>query len=318
MISIENPWINMGISSQRRVDYQISHNIFWVTDLNGNYGFCIQAKKESFTSINTIILKGISIVKRPIEELVELFLILNDRKDWQIFHVLCEDLIEVAKSCNSNEKMISTVEIRLKRWQQLLKQERNSDFSVEKQMGLFSELLCLNDIISPKYGIITAIKSWVGPDYDKQDFLLDNMVIEVKSYRTSKGDIITISSKDQLYSEKEPFYLLSYALTTSDRGLTVEDVICTIKGKLSSELDDNLMDIFENKLMDYGYIPEIIKEPLQKFKLDNQRVFHITEDFPKISPQNIMNQIISVKYTIDLSKCKDFEIKIESLFEKGE
>jgi hypothetical protein len=39
--------------------------------------------------------------------------------------------------------------------------------NLHKQMGLFSELLCLRDIILPRYGVEQAIISWVGPDFDK-------------------------------------------------------------------------------------------------------------------------------------------------------
>ena len=312
MINVESPWNSMAPSSQRRVNSQINHDIFWITDVNGNYGFCIRARKIPFVS-NKIRLKGISILKRYNEEYVELFLVLNDKKDWQIFNVLCKDLIEVAKLYDNDERMINATEIRLKRWQQLLKHERNKEFPLEKQMGLFSELLCLKDTIAPKVGIKRAIKSWVGPDYDKQDFLLDNSIIEVKSYKTTKGDIINISSKEQLFSEKDPFYLLTYALTFSEQGDTVEDIVNSIKQVLTAEFDYDILDIFEIKLMDYGFIPEIIVEPLQNFKVDKTRAFYISDEFPRISPQNIMKQIISVKYAIDLSDCAEFEINIDSL-----
>lgn len=311
-----NPWLNMENSSQRRVDSDMSHNVFWITDLKANYGFCIQAKNSTPFTENEINLKGISIIKRTREDVVELFLILNDKVNWQIFHILCNDLIEVAKRFDTDEKMISATETRLKRWQQLLKQDRNRDFTVERQMGLFSELICLKDVISPKVGVSQAIVSWVGPEYDKQDFLLDDLVIEVKSYKTSKGELINISSKDQLYTEKDMFYLITYALTISENGSSVRDVIDDIKELLMSEESYTKMEMFENKLMDYGYIPEIIKEPLQKFILDKQKIFHISDSFPRILPQEVKHQIVSVNYTINLSECKEFEIKPEKLWKK--
>ena len=137
-------------------------------------------------------------ISRDINNGVEQFIFLNHNKDWNIFLILCRDLIEVAKKCETDQKMIRATQLRLQRWQQLLKSEFRKEFPIEKQMGLFSELLCLRDLIIPKLGVASAIKSWVGPDYDKQDFLLDTLAIEVKSYKTSKGELINISSKEQL------------------------------------------------------------------------------------------------------------------------
>lgn len=125
------------------------------------------------------------------------------------------------RNCDTSDKMISAVEIRLRRWQQLLKQDANQTFTIEKQMGLFSELLCLKEIVAAKVGIKQAVVSWVGPEFDKQDFLMDKAVIEVKSHRTSKDEIVHISSLQQLHSEKEPLLLMSYALTFSENGLSV-------------------------------------------------------------------------------------------------
>jgi hypothetical protein len=244
----------------------------------------------------------------------ELFLILNRKEDWEIFYILCEDLIATAHRYGTEEKMISAVEVRLKRWQQLLKQDRNEKLTVEIQMGLFAELVCLKDILAPNIGIKQAITSWVGPEFDKQDFLMDNAVIEVKSYRTSKGEIVHISSLQQLDSPKEPLYLLGNGLTCSENGLSIEDISQCIKELLKQESNE-LKYVFENKLMDYGYIPEIVKEPLQKFIVDNQKLYNISDSFPKIVRKNIKNEIIDVKYTIDLAQCIEYEVGLNSLFD---
>jgi energy-converting hydrogenase A subunit M len=315
MTNIESPWSNMEKSSQRRIDFNTSHNLFWITDLHGNYGFCIQAEGIVINSDNKINLKGISVIKRNSnKDYVELFLILNKKEDWQIFLSLCEDLISVTKKYDTDEKMISAVEIRLRRWQQLLKQNRNQEFTIEKQMGLFSELKCLKDVVALNDGIKQAIISWVGPEFDRQDFLMENAAIEVKSHRTSKGEIVQISSLHQLHSEKEPLFLISYALTSSENGLSVEDVSRSIRELLKSESNE-IIDLFEDKLIQYGYIPEIIKEPLQKFIVDKHKVFYISNSFPKIFPKDIKSQITSVKYSIDLSRCHEFEVEPKSFLD---
>jgi len=308
-----NPWLNMQESAQRRIESITTHNIFWVTDLEGKYGFCLQSKKN-FESIKPPAnLNGVSILKRnSTYNFGELFLILNNKEDWQIFHSLCEDLISITHKYDNDEAMINAVEVRLKRWQQLLKQDRNQDMSLERQMGLFTELLCLKDIITPKIGIEQAITSWVGADFDKQDFLLDNAIIEVKSYRTTKSPIINISSLQQLHSDKEPIFLLAYSLMQSDNGTAINSIVKDIEKLLENEPED-ILNIFENKLLEYGYIPEIVKTPFYKFIVDKTKAYYVSDNFPKISPEHVKSQIIKVKYSIDLIQCEEFEVEINSM-----
>ncbi len=281
--------------------------------MRGEYGFYIQTAKAFDDTKWTINLKGISVLKRNSEdERGELFLVLNNKDDWQIFKVLCDDLIAEALRCGSDEKMISAVETRLKRWQRLLKQELHRELTTEVQMGLFSELLCLRDVVAPKIGIEQAVHSWVGPDLDKQDFLMDKSAVEVKSYRTSKGAVASISSAQQLSSDKEFLFLIAYGLTPTENGLSIEDIAESVKDLLKTSPNE-IFDLFESKLAQYGYIPELIKEPLLKFITDKSRAYAVTDEFPKIDSKDIHSQIISVKYSIDLSRCAEFETDLNSV-----
>lgn len=306
MTSPDNPWERMGLSTRRRVVAESPHDVFWITDSAGRYGFLIATKESVMNTKTSLSLKGITVVKREVGHgNNEFILVLNHREDWNIFNALCRDLIGVIVRHEDNRKMVDAVENQLKRWQRLL-QHRPSAFTVEQQMGLFSELVCLREIVSKATGnMAEAISSWVGPDFDKQDFLISDVAIEVKSHRTSAGENVSISSANQLYCDKEPFYLISYGLTPTNSGLSVADESETVKTLCALE---QLKELFENKLLQYGYAPEIITEPLQRFIVDKVRVFKITEGFPKIVPSNLKSQITSVKYTIDLSRCEEFEL----------
>lgn len=313
MIKEKSPWDEMATSSQRRIDAEAIHNIFWITDLEGNYGFFLEIDELFENFEMPAKLKGISFLKRNSARKGELFLILNKKEDWQIFHTLCEDLIALSQKYENDLAMINAIEVRLMRWQQLLKYDITQKMTLERQMGLFSELSFLMEILIPEIGLKQAINSWVGADFDKQDFLLDNAIVEIKSYRTSKGAKISISSLEQLYSDKEPLFITSYSLTTSDNGLGLNELIHQIKVLLENEYNE-INDVFENKLLEYGYFPEIIEFKEYKFLIDKIRTFKVTDDFPKITPNNINHLITNVKYSIDLHYCEEFEIAIEDIF----
>lgn len=309
-----NPWEDMSYDAQRRAD--INKDIYWVKEPKGDYGICIEINDENDVEINDIELKDIEVLKgfHKLKGTLQWFLMLRNIEEWQIFKVLCEDLIGVATRAKSEKAMVATMEIRLRRWQNLLKQKRYISLPLEVQMGLYSELECLKNTIAPKMGLNIAIQKWVGPESDKQDFLLDASAIEVKSYRTSKGEKIIISSKEQLTSEKENLYLVTYALTKSNNGKSILTIINDIKVELEEDGNEELIDIFEFKLLDYGYSSLIHKpEHLESFIIDKIKYYEINQNFPRLTSNQIPAEIISVKYQIDMSLCEEWETQEESI-----
>lgn len=308
------PWDGMTESTKRRVDLYHNHDAYWITDLDGRFGFFINSKFVFNSTKVKIDLNGILTIKRNSEcGHGELILILSEKQNAEIFNKLCEDLISTINQHQDNDVMISAVEMRLHRWQELLKRSNDFAMSIEMQMGLFTELSFIKNILIPEIGEEQAITSWVGPDFDKQDFLLDYSVIEIKSYRTSKGSVVSISSAEQLHCEKQPLYLVTYGLTTSENGKSVKDLSDNIKETLSNK-SKLLFDVFNLKLTDYGFIPELESDPYKKFLIDSIKAFTVTSDFPKLTPPLIPTQISKVKYSIDLSSCGRFEVDITKVF----
>ena len=316
MIDNAAPWTDMGESSSRRVDTITEHDVYWVVDNYGSYGLFLQAKNEFVAEDNTISFSGIDVIKRNLNGRGELILLLNNKDDCPIFYKICEDLIATIHRYDSDAIMVNAVEARLQRWQELLKKENKRGISLELQMGLFSELSFLKDHLYPEIGLVQAITSWVGPDNDKQDFLIDDAIIEIKSHRTSKGEIASISSAAQLHSEKEPLFLVSYGLTRSENGESIESLADEIRSLMSS-CSEVSREMFETKLIDYGYIPELETQPLACFILDSEKTFFVSDEFPTITPLKIMSQITTVKYVIDLASCTEFEVPTNSIFQGG-
>jgi hypothetical protein len=310
MTETKLPWDGMSESTKRRVDLLTSHNVYWISDTEGNYGLYIQSETK-FESVQlSINLKNIEVIKRnSLSDKGELILFLYRKEDAQIFHRICEDLIATIDQCALDSEMINSVEIRLNRWQDLLRSASSQNMSIELQMGLFSEMMFLKEQLIKRVGIEQAVISWVGPEFDKQDFLLENAVIEIKSYRTSRGQLVNISSVQQLYSEKHPLYLVSYGLTrTNENGLSVDDLVKEIFGIIGAS--SKISELFSLKLIDYGFIPELQTESYSSFIVDSCKFFSVQEDFPRV-PLSIPSEIIKLNYTLDLSKCEKFEINID-------
>ena len=307
-----NPWLNMLPDSVRRVDSEIAHNLFWMLDQAGNYGFYLRTAKDFKSTEIDIRLRGKKKKKRNYENCGELFLILNRQNDWELFFSVCKDIISICATHSSNEEMVVAVENRLKRWQAFLMQNTEVSLSLNMQMGLFAELMFLIDILIPKRGASAAIIAWGGPESDRQDFSLTDIAIEIKSYKTSRSPQVSISSTHQLFTDTKPLFLIAYGLTEAENGQSIADLINELDLLISSE-SINIIQLFERKLIEFGYMPGMTYDVMYKFAVDSLRGFIVEKDFPRILPHQTSPEIIAVNYTIDLQLCTRFEIDINNI-----
>ncbi|MEH7885133.1 PD-(D/E)XK motif protein [Bacillus sp. JJ1609] len=305
-----NPWLQLDRLSRLRVKESINYHAFWIVDALNQYGLMIQCNEDFKQPIREIKLNGIQIQLDQSSTPNKLILLLKDTKDWEIFLILCNDLIHVMKEHDVD--IIVNVMKRLERWQKLLRKSTFKIMSKEEQMGLYSELKILRDYILPAYGDSAGIHGWVGALGDKQDFLLEKFAIEVKSFRMTSGNTVWISSKEQLNSEKNPLYLFACALNEAGSGETIADLVKSIIRTIKNE---NLLSEFIEKVEEYGYFPEIPQETLSTFVLEQVTSYEVREGFPKIIMEHVSPLIPNLKYSIDLSGCSTFKVKINSILE---
>lgn len=313
MSNTNNPWKGLPHIEKIRVDNKERiAECYWFVDTNGRYGYLVETSKVDIDINTTMSLKGIEATVTSDDGVSRLILVLDLKEDWEIFLTLCRDLTAASDNVSTVGGFIASIQQRLNRWQSLLKLSKGQEMSRAIQMGLFTELSFLLNNLVPKFGIKQSIISWVGPDSDKQDFLLENSVVEVKSYRTSKGRKISISSVEQLFSEKDPLYLASYALSTGESGETISDLINSIESLIAPK-DESLFDLLGDKLTDYGYVPESPNSILLQFVIDSENFYVVSESFPKIIPTGIPKAIANIRYSIDLSECEEFLIEKKGL-----
>ncbi|MGE7593535.1 PD-(D/E)XK motif protein [Peribacillus frigoritolerans] len=316
MMTLTKPWENIRAGAERLVDANLKYEICWGVEKNGDYALYIPIEKEEDLPNIDINLKDIeiNIFKRDIPNTYQWVIILKRKEAWGIFKRLCEDLMSVAEQAKNEKSMIVQIQNRLKGWQSLLSKNMKVVFSTEQQMGLITELKCLQEIIAIRIDYVKAIQAWVGAEADKQDFLLDNSVVEVKSYRTSKGEKVTISSKDQLSTEKDYLYLITYALTKSENGENVKELIDGIKEQLIISDANEAIEIFETKLWNYGYSSLMFKESeLDRYLVDKVNCYRVEGDFPRIGSSTVAPEIVSLNYKVDLTTCTDYLINIDEI-----
>lgn len=296
----------MFLSSSRRADFDTPFNFHWILDDNGRMGLRINFPviPENADDIGKI--KGINIVKRHYADTEdELFLIISNKEDREIFYSLCVDLLNASRTVVAGTDLYRNVIKRLSHWQRFLSQGVSITLTEPVQMGLYAELSYLIHL-TEKFGPEIALTSWVGPDFDKQDFSLESYLVEVKSFISSKGPIIKISSMHQLIYDIKPLYLLSYGISRSRIGNSIIELISQMRDLIAG-LPEEFSRSFDNKLGLNNYFEGITEAPFVKFQTDQIKVYKVDDAFPKILPPDISEKIVSVQYEIDLSKCSEFE-----------
>jgi hypothetical protein len=304
---IENPWRYMTSQTARRIDLKTHYNLFWICDDEGRFGlmfhFNQSLPKETFIGQ----MKGISIATVQ-DEGTRFYLILHENKDWEMFIAVCCDIVDRVSRAKDEPDMIRIINQRIKRWQRFLSEDRPLSMPEKIQMGLFAELYCILDLIIPALGYRNAIIGWVGPDADQKDFSFQQCFIEVKSYVSSKGARIRISSMGQLNTEIKPVYLVCYGLSQAS---STEDIPSLVRAiiDLIAPIDIQILSIFEEKLSAYGYIQGVTQAPFSSYLIDSRKTYKIEADFPRITNDMIDARISGVKYTLDLLQCEKYEQK---------
>lgn len=183
--------------------------------------------------------------------------------------------------------------------------ERRAALSVEKELGLYGELLMLSGLIR-QVGSNEAIDAWRGPDREEHDFGLRGIDLEVKTTASERRSH-WIGSLTQLSPvENRPLWLVSYQLTRSgpDDGRTLPSLINNIRDQLSNTAD---LQAFERSLQNAGWHDSYEATCSRWRERSAPAPFAVVDDFPRLTHDLLaginvdLTRLIDVRYRLDLS-----------------
>ena len=219
-----------------------------------------------------------------------------------MFKYIFKDIFNTIDFNSTEQNAFKTLCHRYEHWQQLLSKLPDS-FGRLKQQGLLAELLVLKDSLIPNYGVETALEMWQGPKGAKQDFILPESWIEVKSTNLGKREI-HISSLEQLDSPISDGELS--VITLQESNAYDANAIC-LSTVIESEINDDLIAIdFKEKLLLVGYGQN--KENELYFRVCDIENYKVNEEFPQIKRNTISTAITKVSYTLNLEAISNFKI----------
>lgn len=325
-----DPWENLTVPdvadaiNARRVSTEIPWNFFWARDIEGRCLLILRHDIQNSPKAHLPRLKGIEVGLPPNQagDGNMLFFRLTDLSQRDIFHRLCDDIIERATEATSEKEAVAVALSRTWRWHHLLRGGRDGRLSIEEQKGLIGELFVLERFLFPSFSIADAVSSWKGPLGAPKDFEVCRTAIEAKARRGGAKPFVLISSEDQLdESGIEHLFLyvvdLDRAVEASACSFCLTDVVVRV-GRTISEGDPLALEIFESLITAAGYKSE---DDYSDFPWVEGagRIYSVVKEFPRITGGTLLSGVTNVKYSISMAECAPFQmsaIDLRSILEE--
>jgi hypothetical protein len=241
---------------------------------------------------------------------------ISDRRFYELFLVLIQDLIETVLRQEDVKSAIEMFVERIEHWKKFLKKSSKKVLSNEEQLGLAGEL-CLLKLLIDSRGEYYALDAWRGPLGAAQDFHCASNLIEVKSSTIGNQDEIKISSEYQLDGPTDQnlylYHCIFYLNDDNAEGHTLPFLISEIEKSMSEEHKIK----FYGLLKCVGYFPD--DDALYRsntFKLVNTSFYIVDENFPKLVSSKLVNAITNVIYRISTDGLDSFLVDESIVFAK--
>lgn len=246
---------------------------------------------------------------------VRITLLLKNHRYSDVFAALLIDQVKNILLKTDQREIMDEFVARLFRWQAFFLNNPEG-LSEESREGLYGELWFLRNRLIPKIGTLNALRAWTGPTKANQDFQFSGISIEVKSTVGMSGTI-HISNKRQL--DRTGFSGLYLFHISLDEQMEGEQSLPELIDEIRLRLDDQSSILFDDKLMDYGYL-EIHRERYtdKRYSIRRNDLYEVRDEFPRITEQNMMQGVNEVSYSIFLDACLPYAVSSERVFQSIE
>ena len=232
---------------------------------------------------------------------------LLDMKDTQIFITMILDLISYTETYESSGRAISKVVERFMLWKSMMR-HRGEDRS--RVRGVIGELWTIKRLLEVARDGLSVINSWTGPEYSRQDFMMEDIWVESKMV-TSNASLVRISSLGQLDNDDRPGYLFVTMADdcepTADGAVSVRSLVDEIKTMLDG--NPQACTAFSNKLNEYDYACYTLMQDSYSCIVLGERLYKVEGKFPRLFNSAQMPGIRTVKYELELSSLEPWRVE---------
>jgi hypothetical protein len=304
-----NPWDPMRPSvdglflTTRRITAKSPHNFFWAVDHIGNRG--LKLNFDELVGENWTMAEFGSLGVSVTDDRKSLIIFLFNSAQEDTFRILCHDLVHSTQEIlpSDIESVIACIFNRLISWQELLKNKKKKRLSKAQRIGLFGELLFLNNYMAKYVGPRIAVESWQGPLGHEQDFVFSGSLFEIKTQITTSDRSVSIASMDQLDIISGPIWMVHQGISPCSGGepdcASLNQLVEKILTILST--DNYSRDIFFRNLEFIGYEYDITYED-EMYQLSFSNAFDVDESFPAITRKQVGAAVVALTYKLSISE----------------
>lgn len=198
-----------------------------------------------------------------------------------VFTTVCADLITMLDGSSSNDERRNIVNAFLAKWSHFFERHKTEGLSPESQRGLYGELWWLRRQLGAGINKNKAISSWKGCEGACHDFEAQGHAVEVKTTMTKEPRHVFINSEKQLDDRGlASLHLLVLTLVQTDGGAeTLPALVQSIREMVA---DNPACCIFENLLIDAGYLDVHAENYHHAYSLVATELFRVGDGFPRI------------------------------------
>ena len=219
-----------------------------------------------------------------------------------IFAAICGNIANAIQSISAEKEAVKLVISQMRKWQDLFSKKLKNTLSIQEQQGLFGELSFLQKMVRSSMSAICAVRSWVGPNMAPQDFQGELWSVEVKTIAANKFPSVSINGELQLDEtpiKKLYLYNLVVDIVPVD-GKNLPELVGELRDSLSQ--DANALNLFENKLIYYGYFDiDVNAYKERRYQIHKDNYYLVQGKFPRIKKNDLLLGVSNVSYTINLA-----------------
>lgn len=262
-------------------------------------------------------LRGIEVTDRPAtsSDKPALILSLLDPALRDIFHRLCQDIIDAAAGAHTEADAVASALSRTWRWHYLLRGGGGAALSDQEQIGLLAELAMLEEFVLASSTPPNALSAWLGPLGAPQDFVSGTVGIEVKSRGASDSATVHINSEHQLDDSRFDSLFLSVRFYERERihapGETLSDVVTRLRERFAGA-GERIESEYNSLLLAAGFRYED-DYSASRWRSTGHRLYKVTAKFPRLIQKNSPDGVSNVKYELSLARCQASLISDEML-----
>jgi len=236
-------------------------------------------------------------------------LLLSDDTYKDLFDELISSMYVAVKDLDSKQDAVEIFRAHFIKWTTFFDSDFSSKLSDDAVMGLVGELKVLESLVADadELSINTVLEAWRGPYDESQDFVLDDQLVEVKTIGTRSREV-KISSLQQLTAVegKDLSLLVNTTFPDDENGSSIGSLVISVRDRAIYLLGD--VTILYKALGQKGLHPKNLDDYEHlRFGFRGEHIYNVlSDDFPKLSSDNISEGIISARYTITLSALQPF------------